>query len=101
MVFEYIRYISNLMVQTDDADYDLIMSFVKELLQLNELDKGAAILDQLVILQIKGNEYTRAIDTLSRFIEHLLEKTERYDLLQKYIFEVAETYRKMGIFKDL
>ncbi|MHA1945860.1 MAG: hypothetical protein ACW97W_07090 [Candidatus Hodarchaeales archaeon] len=96
MVFEYIRYISNLMVQTDDADYDLIMSFVKDLLNLNEVDKGAAVLDQLVILQTKGNEYTRAIDTLSRFIEHLLEKTERYDLLQKYIFEVAETYRKMG-----
>ncbi|MHA1237311.1 MAG: hypothetical protein ACTSQ9_06610, partial [Candidatus Hodarchaeales archaeon] len=96
MVFEYIRYISNLMVQTDEADYDLIMSFVKDLLKLNEIDKGAAILDQLVVLQTNKNDYTRTIDTLSRFIEHLLEKTERFDLIQKYIFEVAETYRKMG-----
>jgi hypothetical protein len=96
MVFEYIRYISNLMVQTDEADYDLIMSFVKDLLTLNEIDKGSAVLDQLIILQTKSNDFTRAIDTLARFIEHLLEKTDRFDLIQKYIFEVAEAYRKMG-----
>ncbi|MHA2174532.1 MAG: tetratricopeptide repeat protein, partial [Candidatus Hodarchaeales archaeon] len=96
MIFEYMRYIANLMLQTDYSDYDLLLEFTKEMLRLNETDKSGVLLDQLVLIQIKNQDFTRAIDALSRFTEHLLEKTDRMDLVQKYIFETAEAYRKMG-----
>ncbi len=96
MIFEYIRYISSLMLQSDHSDYDLLQKFIKDLLTTNEVDRAASILDQLVILQGKQSEYTRAIDSISRFVDHLLESTQRVDLVQKYVFEIAEAYRRMG-----
>lgn len=96
MIFEYERYIANLMLQTDYSDYELLSEFMKDMLLANETDKASFLLDQLVLIQIKNQDFTRAIDALSRFTDHLLEKTNRVDLIQKYIFETAEAYRKMG-----
>lgn len=96
MIFEYMRYIANLMLQTDYTDYELLKEFMKDMLRINEIDKASSLLDQLVLIQIKNQDFTRAIDALSRFTDHLLEKTNRMDLVQKYIFETAEAYRKMG-----
>lgn len=96
MAFEYIRYISNLMLQTDYTDYDLLLGFIKDLLRLNAIDHAGFMIDQLVTIQNKHEDFTRAIDALNRFIEHLLEKTDRYDLVQKYVNLAAENYRLMG-----
>ncbi|MFX0185933.1 MAG: hypothetical protein ACFE95_22845, partial [Candidatus Hodarchaeota archaeon] len=96
MAFEYMRYISNLMIQTDYTDYKLLYGFVKDLQKINAFDHAAHMIDQLIILQTNREDYTRGIDSLHRFIEHLLENTDRYDLVKKYIFLTADTYRKMG-----
>ncbi len=96
MIFEYIRYIASLMLQSDHIDYELLQNFIKELLDVTEVDRAAYILDQLVILQGKQSDYTRAIDSISRFVDHLLQNTQRIDLVQKYVFETAEAYKRMG-----
>ncbi|MHA2387262.1 MAG: hypothetical protein ACXACW_00920 [Candidatus Hodarchaeales archaeon] len=96
MIFEYMRYIASLMLQSDHIDYDLLQQFIKDLLSEAEIDRAALILDQLIILQGKQNDFTRAINSISRFVDHLLQNTQRVDLVQKYIFETAEAYRRMG-----
>ncbi|MFX0205532.1 MAG: hypothetical protein ACFFDT_06060 [Candidatus Hodarchaeota archaeon] len=96
MAFEYMRYISNLMNQTDFTDYKLLQRFIQDLTDIDGFDHAAYMLDQLVTLQTSHKDYTRAIDSLHRFIEHLLEKSDRYDLVKKYIFQTAETYKQMG-----
>jgi hypothetical protein len=96
MAFDYMRYLANLMIQTDFLDYKLLFEFNQDLLKINAFDHAAYMLDQLVTLQTRNNDYTRAIDSLHRFIEHLLANTNRYDLVKKYIFQTAETYRQMG-----
>jgi hypothetical protein len=96
MAFEYMRYIANLMIQTDFTDYKLLFGFFKDLLKINAFDHAAHLIDQLITLQTNREDYTRGIDSLHRFIEHLLENTDRYDLVKKYIFQIAEMYRQMG-----
>ncbi|MFX0152318.1 MAG: tetratricopeptide repeat protein, partial [Candidatus Hodarchaeota archaeon] len=96
MAFEYMRYLANLMIQTDFIDYKLLFGFNQDLLKINAFDHAAYMLDQLVTLQTGQQDYTRAIDSLHRFIEHLLANTDRYDLIKKYIFQTAETYKQMG-----
>lgn len=96
MVFEYMKYCSSLMIQTDHTDYKVLMNFIKDL-QSNKLDdKAAAIVNQLIILQKKQKDLTRAIDNIGRFIEYLLENTERFDLVEYYIQRITETYQEMG-----
>ncbi|MHA2246847.1 MAG: hypothetical protein ACXADY_18020 [Candidatus Hodarchaeales archaeon] len=96
MVFEYMKYCSSLMIQTDHTDYKVLLNFIKDL-QSNKLDdKAAAIVNQLIILQKKQKENTRAIDNISRFIDYLLENTERFDLVEYYIQRITEAYQEIG-----
>ena len=96
MIFDYVKYSSNLMIQTDYTDYNPIIDSIKDFVQLEDINKASAIIDQLIILQTKNEDYTRAIDSLTRFIESLLKNPDRIDLIQKYVFELTEVYRKMG-----
>ncbi|MFX0172208.1 MAG: tetratricopeptide repeat protein [Candidatus Hodarchaeota archaeon] len=96
MAFDYMRYLANLMIQTDFIDYKLLFEFSQDLLEINAFDHAAYMLDQLVTLQTAQKDYTRAIDSLHRFIDYLLANTDRYDLVKKYIFQTAESYRQMG-----
>jgi hypothetical protein len=96
MVFEYMKYSSSLMIQTERPDYKVLNNFIKDLQEANALDRAAFILNQLITLQYNQKEYTRAIDGINRFIDFLLEKTERFDLVEYYIDRVADTYREMG-----
>ncbi|MFX0209345.1 MAG: hypothetical protein ACFFDT_25400, partial [Candidatus Hodarchaeota archaeon] len=56
----------------------------------------AFILNQLITLQYNQKDYTRAIDGINRFIDYLVVKTERFDLVEYYVDRVADTYREMG-----
>ncbi|MFX1515117.1 MAG: hypothetical protein ACFFC6_02330 [Promethearchaeota archaeon] len=96
MVFEYMKYSASLMIQTEQIDYKVLQSFIKDLQETNALDRAAFILNQLITLQYNQKDYTRAIDGIHRFIDYLLEKTERFDLIEYYIDRVADTYREMG-----
>ncbi len=96
MIFEYMKYSASLMLQTDETDYDLLMDYIKELLLGNQLDRAAFLLDQLTALQIKNKDQTRAIDYMGRFVTHLFENSNRYDLLYAVIQKIAETYNNMG-----
>ena len=96
MVFEYMKYCSSLMMQTDHTDYKVLLNFIKDLQQSNEIDRAAFIMNQLITLQNKQQDYTRAIDSAGRFIDYLLENTDRIDLVEYYIQKSAETYREMG-----
>ncbi|UCG89880.1 MAG: hypothetical protein JSU57_05305 [Candidatus Heimdallarchaeota archaeon] len=96
MGFEYMKYSSNLMIQTDYTDYKVLQGFIKDLQELNKLDNAAFIMNQLVILQKKHQDYTRAIDIMTKFIDYLLENTERFDLVEYYIQRTAEVYHEMG-----
>ncbi|MFW9855525.1 MAG: hypothetical protein ACFFFG_10715 [Candidatus Thorarchaeota archaeon] len=96
MAWDYMKYLASLMFQTEFVNYDLLLDFVKDLLKLNAFDHAAYMIDQLSALQLKNNDYTRAIDNLSRFVEHLLKETDRFDLVEKYTHKTSETYRAMG-----
>ena len=96
MIFEYMKYIGNLLIQTDTSDYDILMSFIKDLTKLKDVDKAAFMVDQLVALQFKKKDYTRAIDNMGKFLEYLFENTERYDLIQTFIHKTTEAYHGMG-----
>ncbi|MHA1969671.1 MAG: hypothetical protein ACW964_17970, partial [Candidatus Hodarchaeales archaeon] len=96
MVFEYMKYIGNLMIQVDYSDYKVISSFIKDLRDSNEIDKAAFMVDQLVALQFKKMDYTRAIDSIGRFLEYLFEKTDRFDIIQNFIHKTSEAYHGMG-----
>ncbi|MFX0122094.1 MAG: hypothetical protein ACFFAE_00520, partial [Candidatus Hodarchaeota archaeon] len=96
MVFEYMKYCSSLMIQTEYPDYKVLQNFIQDLQEANALDRAALILNQLITLQYNQRDYTRAIDRINRFIEHLIENTERFDLVEYYIERVADTYRQMG-----
>lgn len=96
MVFEYMKYCSSLMIQTEHTDYKVIQNFIKDLQDSNELDRAAFIENQLLTLQKTQKDYTRAIDGMGRFIDHLVEKSERFDLIEYYIRQIAVTYREMG-----
>lgn len=96
MVFEYMKYCASLLIQTEHADYKVLQNFIKDLQEANTLDRAAFILNQLIMLQYNQKDYTRAIDGINRFIDHLVEKTERFDLVEYYIDRIADTYREMG-----
>ena len=96
MVFEYMKYSSSLMIQTEHPDYKVLQNFIKDLKETNALDRAAFILNQLITLQYNQKDYTRAIDGIHQFIDYLLEKTERFDLVEYYIDRVADTYQEMG-----
>ncbi len=96
MVFEYMKYSSNLMIQTDQVDYKVLQGFIKDLQELNKFDNAAFIMNQLVIIQKKHQDYTRTIDSMTRFIDYILENTERFDLVEYYIQRIAEVYHEMG-----
>ncbi len=96
MIFEYMRYSANLMIQTDQTNYDQLINYVNDLLNLNAVDHAAFILDQLIAVQYKQRDYTRVIDRISRFLNYLLEKTKRFDLVKKYIYQTIEAYKLMG-----
>ncbi|MHA1331197.1 MAG: hypothetical protein ACTSR2_08980, partial [Candidatus Hodarchaeales archaeon] len=96
MAFEYMKYSANLMIQTDKPNYNLLLDYVKDLLRVNDFDKAAFMMDQLLALQIKQQDYTRAIDSMGRFISHLFEYTDRYDLIYNFIHRTAETFYSMG-----
>ncbi|MFW9779918.1 MAG: hypothetical protein ACFFE8_13765 [Candidatus Heimdallarchaeota archaeon] len=96
MAWDYMKYLASLMFQTEVVNYELLLDFVKDLLKLNAVDHAAYMLDQLEALQLKNKDYTRAIDNLSRFVEHLLNETDRFDLVEKYTHKISETYRAMG-----
>ena len=96
MVFEYMKYASSLMIQTEHPDYKVLNNFIKDLQETNALDRAAFILNQLITLQYNQKDYTRTIDGINRFIDFLVEKTERFDLVEYYIDRVADAYREMG-----
>ncbi|UCG04120.1 MAG: hypothetical protein JSW11_09055, partial [Candidatus Heimdallarchaeota archaeon] len=96
MVFEYMKYCSSLMIQTEHPDYKVLQNFIKDLQEANALDRAALILNQLITLQYNQKDYTRAIDGINRFIDNLVEKAERFDLVEYYIDRIADTYREMG-----
>ncbi|MHA2203276.1 MAG: hypothetical protein ACW991_06270, partial [Candidatus Hodarchaeales archaeon] len=96
MVFEYMKYCSSLMIQTEHTDYKVLQNFIKDLQEANALDRAALILNQLITLQYNQKDYTRSIDRINRFINHLVEKTERFDLIEYYIERIADTFREMG-----
>ncbi|MHA2225712.1 MAG: tetratricopeptide repeat protein [Candidatus Hodarchaeales archaeon] len=96
LVFEYIKYITNLMIQTDQPDYKVLMGFLKGLQENNEIDRAAFIMDLLISSQVKQEDHTRAIDNINQFIEYLLEKSDRFDLVSTFLNKLAETYRGMG-----
>ncbi len=96
MVFEYMKYCANLMIQTDTKEYKVLLHFIKDLQESNEIDRAAYVLDQLITLQNKQGEYTRTIDNIGRFTNYLLENTERFDLVETFVLKIAEAYRQMG-----
>ncbi len=96
MVFEYMKYCSSLMIQTEHSDYKVLQNFIKDLQEANALDRAALILNQLITLQYNQKDYTRAIDRINQFIDHLVENTERFDLIEYYIERIGDTYREMG-----
>jgi hypothetical protein len=96
MVFEYMKYVGNLMIQVDHSDYKTLLSFIKETIDSNEVDKAAYLVDQLTTLQFKKKDYTRAIDNMSKFLRHLFENTNRSDLMQTFIHKTTEAYHGMG-----
>ncbi|MFW9903583.1 MAG: tetratricopeptide repeat protein [Candidatus Thorarchaeota archaeon] len=96
MVFEYMKYSASLMIQTEHPDYKILNNFIKDLKESNALDRAAFILNQLITLQYNQKDYTKAIDGINQFIDFLVEKTERFDLVEYYIDRVVDTYREMG-----
>ncbi|UCE14877.1 MAG: hypothetical protein JSV04_06760 [Candidatus Heimdallarchaeota archaeon] len=96
MVFQYMKYCSDLMIQTEHIDYKILSSFIQDLIKVNDNDRAAIIMNQLITLQYKKGDYTRAIDSIGRFIDHLIEQTDRIDLVEYYIQRSADTYREMG-----
>ncbi len=96
MVFEYMKYIGNLMIQADHSDYNTLLSFINEITDSKEIDKAAFMVDLLVTLQLKKEDYTRAIDTIGNFLNYLIENTKRFDLIQRFIQKTTEAYNRMG-----
>ncbi|MHA1974940.1 MAG: tetratricopeptide repeat protein [Candidatus Hodarchaeales archaeon] len=96
MAFEYMKYSANLMLQTDKPNYNLLLDYVKDLLRVQDFDKAAFMMDQLLALQIKQQDFTRAIDSMGRFITHLFENTDRFDLMFNFIHRTAEVFYNMG-----
>ncbi len=96
MVFDYMKYCANLMIQTDTKEYKILLHFIKDLQESNEIDRAAYVLDQLITLQNKQGEYTRTIDNIGRFTNYLLENTDRFDLVETFVPKIAEAYRQMG-----
>lgn len=96
MAFQYMKYCADLMIQTEQTDYKVLSGFIQDLIQTNENDRAAIIMNQLITLQYKKGDFTRAIDSLGRFIDHLIEKTDRIDLVEYYIQRSSDAYREMG-----
>ncbi|MFX0085897.1 MAG: hypothetical protein ACFFAU_09495 [Candidatus Hodarchaeota archaeon] len=96
MVFEYMKYVGNLMIQADHSDYNTLLSFINETTDSKEIDKAAFIVDLLVTLQLKKEDNTRAIDTIGNFLNYLIGNTNRFDLIQRFIQKTTEAYHRMG-----
>ncbi len=96
MVFEYMKYTTSLMIQSAYIDFNLLREFVNNLQERNEVDRAAYLLDQMINLQIQQNEHTRAIDGLSRFIDYIVNTLQRPDLVQTFVYKVADAYRAMN-----